>query len=157
MSLAIAARRDAVGRRSPYFAGGDMTLAPHFWGAGLGHTMADVVFHSPVTMAGYESHRRPTIVSGDFRRGEERGGLTRAPVSTSWYSECGDRLRYLTVSGCGNRQRQNAIASLISDRASLAKSCGQNYGCQITSMMQRTGGHATPLVQVRKSPGMRIL
>ena len=42
-----------------YFAWyGDMTLAPHFWEvAGLGHTTVDVVFHSPVTIAGYESRK----------------------------------------------------------------------------------------------------
>ena len=49
-----------VGRAlRPYFAWyGDMTLAPHFWEvAGLGHTTVDVVFHSPVTIAGYESRK----------------------------------------------------------------------------------------------------
>ena len=80
-----------VGRAlRPYFAWyGDMTLAPHFWEvAGLGHTTVDVVFHSPVTIAGYESRKAladhcQAVISRGVSAANAGRLDTLLPVSTS--------------------------------------------------------------------------
>ena len=91
-----------VGRASALFRlVADRTLRPISEVAGLGHTTVDVVFHSPVTIAGYESRSacRP-LSGGDFQRRPLRMRPTDALPRYRLLDtpECSDRLRKLTNS-----------------------------------------------------------